>query len=131
MLKISAELKFERARKKLADALKELDETFQAKLQEASNQTKLLEVDEDSFGDLQSRIVQQSTAIANLTSEINRLQNSLAEADKEADFTKEKNRALSQRFAEFRGKQKSLIEAIESDLTRLEQKIDGGENHDL
>jgi len=129
MSKNFSQTKFEQARKKLANALKNLDETLKEKLQEASNQTKFLSASKDNFGDLQHRLIQQSNAILNLNSEINRLQQSLAAVDKELDFNKEKNAALSQRFNEFRNKQKKSIEAIESDLSKLESKIDREENN--
>lgn len=124
MLKISAQLKFETSRKKLSQALKNLDATLQEKLKETANQN-LLATNSRGFNDERVKIAEQETAIFNLTKELERLQNSLLAADKEIDFNKEKHRALKKKLDEFLGEQAKIVLSVETDLARLERLIEG------
>jgi hypothetical protein len=124
MLKISAQLKFETSRKKLSQALKNLDATLQEKLKETANQN-LLATNSRGFSDEKVKIAEQETTIFNLTKELERLQESLLNADKEIDFNKEKNRALKKKLDEFLANQAKIVASVETDIARLERLIEG------
>jgi len=114
MTKSASEIKFEKARKKLSDSLKNLEEVVKEKLQQVANEPKA--------GDSNS-LQDQSSLIQSLNSEINNLQNSLSHLGKETEFLNEKNKILSEKFSKFRSDQSILIEAIEADLAGIEEII--------
>jgi dynactin complex subunit len=104
--------------------LKNLDATLQEKLKETANQN-LLATNSRGFSDEKVKIAEQETTIFNLTKELERLQESLLNADKEIDFNKEKNRALKKKLDEFLANQAKIVASVETDIARLERLIEG------
>jgi chromosome segregation ATPase len=122
MAKTHAETRFETARKRLSESLKTLEKTVKEKLHQAAIESKMLDVSENEE-EAQAKVVQQETIIQNLNEEINNLQKNLSDLGKEADFLNEKNRTLSEKISDSRNEKKSLLEAIEADLTKIENII--------
>lgn len=121
-MKSAAETKFETARKRLSDALRNLEEVMKQKLHDAAVESKMIDVSEDD-SHTQAKIIEQETVIQNLNSEINNLQRNLSDLGKEAEFLDRKNKNLSEKFSELKEQGAGLIEAIESDLLKIEEII--------
>lgn len=127
MSQTHAEIRFEKARKRLSAALKNLEEVVKEKLHEASVNATMMSVSDDDTNSAHAKLVEQETVIQKLNSEINNLQKNLSDLGKETEFLNEKNKVLGQRIAEFRTQGSSLIEAIEAELLSIEEVL---ENHD-
>ncbi len=127
MSKPHAEIRFEKARKRLSEALKILEKTVKEKIHESSINATMIDVSSDETNS-QAKLIEQSTTIQNLTSEINNLQKTLSDLGKETEFLNEKNKILSQKITEFRTKGSVLIEAIEADLLHIEEVIEKHDN---
>ncbi len=124
MTKSIAETRFEKARQRLSDALLQLEEVIKDKLHESSQiQARIGGYNDSGAMDQQVRIIEQSVTIQNLISEMNNLQKTLVEIEKETDFTRERNTFLTKKMSEIYDQNHVLINAIESDLTRLEEVI--------
>jgi chromosome segregation ATPase len=104
--------RFDRSRKNLSAALKNLEETVKEKINEAASSGL---VSKNSSGD--------KAAISKLNDEVNRLQNELSELGREAEFLKESNKTLWQRVENFNRQKNELVTAIESDLTAIDEVI--------
>lgn len=123
MSKQGFEIRFDKARTRMNGLLKELEKTIADKLHETSLQSKILQ-NSSSDKALNANNIEQLAAIQNLSEEINRLQKSLAEISKDNDALLEENKNLQK----FRTQGSTLIEAIESDLVRIEEIITGERN---
>jgi chromosome segregation ATPase len=106
--------RFDRSRKNLSAALKNLEEAIKEKVREAS---LLAGSDADSE-------VEQQAAINKLNEEVNRLQNELSELGKEVEFLTEKNKILWQRIENFDQQKNDLVIAIEADLALIHEVIE-------
>ncbi|OFW80490.1 MAG: hypothetical protein A2887_05140 [Alphaproteobacteria bacterium RIFCSPLOWO2_01_FULL_40_26] len=115
-----AEIRFEKARKRLADMLKNLEEVIKEKLHEAAINS--IDISDNEKG-AQAWMIGQEGVIQNLNEEINNLQKSLSDLGKETEFLREKNQVLANKISKFRDEGKSLIEAIEADLLHIEEVI--------
>ncbi len=122
MAKSSSETRFEEARKKLANAFRDLEEEIKTKLHETIVQARMLNASKDSDSS-NSLILEHESTIQILTSEINKLQESLSDLGKESEFLREKNKALNNKIENNRKSNLALIETIELDLTRIEALI--------
>ncbi len=121
MSKTHAEIRFEKARKRLSDALSDLEKTTKKKLQEDVVDSKIFDVTAADSQRSQAKLIQQSELIKNLNTEINILQKNLSDLGKENEFLNAKNKAFSEKLIEVRSKKETLITAIESDLLRIEE----------
>ena len=122
MSKTHSEIRFDAARKKLSDGLKNLEKTVKDKLHQSSIESKMLDVGENSDGS-QSRLAEQSSIIQNLNSEINNLQKNLSDLGRETEFLSEQNKILSKKISDSRIEKNILVEAIATDLLRIEEII--------
>ena len=122
MNKTPAEIRFENSRKKLSQALKNLEEVVKKKLHELA-QSKVLNSSQNDEKNLGAKIIEQDHIIESLNSEINNLQENLAELGKETEFLSAKNKAISERISENKPQQSGLIQALEADLIRIEEII--------
>lgn len=112
MSKTHAEIRFEQARKRLSESLKNLEKTVKEKLHEPT-------INSPEENDA----AQKSATVQKLNDEINNLQKSLSDLGRETEFLNEKNKALAQKFSDFRAHGKGLIESVEADLVRIEEVI--------
>ena len=127
MTKTHAEIRFEKARKKLSESLQNLEDIIKNKLHETAIQSKMIDVSAHDIENNQAMIVEQANTIQNLSHEINNLQENLLQVGKETEFLNEKNRVFAERLESFRKYQQQAIEAIEIDLTRIEEIINNEE----
>ncbi|MES2961985.1 MAG: hypothetical protein V4694_06335 [Pseudomonadota bacterium] len=123
MSKTPAEIRFEKSRKKLSTALKDLDETIQRKLHEGAIETKIMDIGNEEDSEVRAKIIEQSETISNLNSEINALQKNLSTLGRESEFLHTKNKIFAEKLAAIRNQQSTLIEEIEADLVRIEDII--------
>ncbi len=116
--------KFEEARDKLAASLKNLEEITIAKIHETSkNSRMMLDIAEGDESSLRAKLFEQSSIILNLSEELNKIQKITGETDKENDFLKDKNRFFADKIFKFKTQGSNLIQAIESDLSRVKEII--------
>ncbi len=116
--------KFEEARDKLAASLKNLEEIAIAKIHETSkNSRMMLDIAEGDESSLRAKLFEQSSIILNLSEELNKIQKITGETDKENDFLKDKNRFFADKIFKFKTQGSNLIQAIESDLSRVKEII--------
>ena len=116
--------KFEEARDKLAASLKNLEEITIAKIHETSkNSRMMLNIAEGDESSLRAKLFEQSSIILNLSEELNKIQKTTSETDKENDFLKDKNRFFADKIFKFKTQGSNLIQAIESDLSRVKEII--------
>lgn len=97
------------------------------KLHEAAIQSTMIRASEHDVGGRQAQIVEQLATIQSLNLEINNLQKNLINAGNETDFLNEKNKFLAEKFTKLQRESLCFIEAIETDITLIEEAI---ENHD-
>ncbi|MSP34029.1 MAG: hypothetical protein EXR06_03900 [Rickettsiales bacterium] len=116
--------KFEEARDKLAASLKNLEEITIAKIHETSkNSRMMLNIAEGDESSLRAKLFEQSSIILNLSEELNKIQKTTSETDKENDFLKDKNRFFADKIFKFKTQGSNLIQAVESDLSRVKEII--------
>jgi hypothetical protein len=127
MTKNHAEIRFEKARKKLSESLQNLEDIIKNKLHETAIQSKMIDVSAHDIENNQAMIVEQANTIQNLSHEINNLQENLLQVGKETEFLNEKNRVFAERLESFRKYQAQAVEAIEVDLARIEEIINNEE----
>jgi len=123
MTKTTSDIRFEKARKRLSTALKDLEEVMKEKLHESAFQNKMISASEDDIERREAVLVEQATTIQTLHHEINTLQKNLEHVGKEVEFLNSKNEALAQRMNNLKSQGSSLIEAIELDLVQVQQLI--------
>lgn len=119
----STELRFDNARKRLADALKGLEESVKKKLHEGALGLKMLDVGHENFDSTQAKLIEQAVTIENLNSEINNLQKNLSVLGRDTEFMNTKNKLFAEKINETRNQQATLIAAIEADLAQIEAVI--------
>lgn len=118
------ENRFENARKSLSETLKNLEEIIKQKIHESALQGRMISsVSENEIKNNQSALLEKTTTIENLNQEINNLQNNLLDLGKENDFLSKENKALTSKLTNSNSQQSRLIEAIESDLVKIEKVI--------
>lgn len=124
MAKQDFKIRFDQARARLNNALKDLDKTAIEKLHETASQSRMLHVlgDENS---LNAKVTEQNLTIQNLISEINKLQEGLAALGNENDVLIEENKVLSEDLEKLKEEGMMLVEAIELDLVQIEEIITG------
>lgn len=126
-MKSIAETRFENARKRLSTTLKNLESVMKEKLHEAALENKMINISLNDFKQHEARLVEQSTIIQNLHREINNLQKNLEDLGKENEFLSNENQVLEENFSNLREQGSNLVESITSDLTHIEEIINGEE----
>lgn len=114
MTKSYSEVKLEKARKELSNALRDLEET---------TKRKMIGVGENDALNNESTIMEQSVTIKNLSHEINNLQQNLLDLGDEMEFLKETNFTLTEKLSNIKQQQSQAIQAIELDLLDIEKII--------
>lgn len=127
MSKQDFEIRFDKARARLNAALKDLEKTTTDKLHETASQARMLPISGDE-NSLSSKVTEQFSTIQNLSAEINKLQENLAALGSENDLLIEENALLSGNLNKLRTQGSTLVDAIESDLVRIEEIISGEKN---
>lgn len=127
MSKQDFEIRFDKARARLNAALKDLEKTATDKLHETASQARMLPISGDE-NSLSSKVTEQFSTIQNLSAEINKLQENLATLGSENDVLIEENALLSGNLNKLRTQGSTLVDAIESDLVRIEEIISGEKN---
>jgi septal ring factor EnvC (AmiA/AmiB activator) len=127
MSKSASEIRFENTRKKLANAFKNLEEIIKEKLHEAATNATMMNLSDQDSENIHSKFLEQEQLIQQLNKEINNLQKSLSELGKESEFLREKSYIMAAKFNDISVQKKTLLEAIEADLIRIEEVI---KNHD-
>ena len=122
MAKTHSEIRMETARKRLSDALKNLEKVTKEKLHQTVMESKVLDLNKNDE-EAEVKLVQQASLIQNLNTEINNLQRNLSELGKESDFLSEQNKALNKKIGEFSNEKNSFIKSIEADLLKIEEII--------
>ena len=102
MTELVAEIRFEKARERLSEALKNLEEVVKKKFHEEAIYSRMIDGDNNGYSVSQSRMIEQSQIIQNLNSEINNLQKNLSELGKETDFLREKNEMLIRKITKMK-----------------------------
>ena len=120
MTKISAELKFEKSRKRLASALKNLEEVIKFKISETAIQSRAIGFEDSGY---QTKFSEQTFAIQSLGKEVNYLQKTLSDLGKELEFTKTQNQIFGEKMKQIRSEATHLADVIELDLTRIEELL--------
>ncbi len=124
-MKTIAENRFGAARKRLSNALKNLEEAMKEKLHEAALEKKMIDVSDENSEAYEAKMVEQSTIIQNLHIEINNLQKNLEDLGKENEFLNTKNKVFAERISDLRTQGANLAEAMGSELAQIEQLIKG------
>lgn len=119
MEKTHADIRFEKARKRLTHALENLEDVMKKKLHEEAIESRMIGVSNDA----EATIIEQSITIQNLTLEVNSLQQALSELGRETEFLNTKNKIFAEKLAAIRKNQLGFIEAIESDLVKISAAI--------
>ena len=107
------EIRFDAARARLNNSLKELEKTVTEKLYLSSSNHRNTNEDE------------QSALIKNLNNELNKLQKTLVEIGSVNKNLTEENQKLLNDLNKFDSYSSFLVEEVESDLTRIEEIIKG------
>ncbi len=118
-----SQIRFDAARERLASALKDLEEIVVAKIHETSMNAKMLDVADADEHSLQSKVIEQTAIIQNLSGELNKIQKTFAEFGKENDFLKDKNNFFADKIFKFKTQGSTLIQAVEGDLVRIREII--------
>ena len=121
-MKNAAEIRFENARKKLSDALHDLEKTLKQKIHQAAIESRIINHNETGSR-LETKVFEQETIIQTLNQEINNLQKLLADLGNEIEFISEKNKMITKKTEDFRIQGPNLIKAIESDLASIENLL--------
>lgn len=119
----TAQKRFEEARDRLAAALRNLEEITIAKIHESAVSSRMLDAVDADESSLRAKVFEQSSIIQNLGEELNKLQKIAGETDKENDFLKDKNRFFADKAFKFKTQGASLVQAIESDVSRIKDII--------
>ncbi len=126
----SSEKRFEEARKRLSESFDVLEKTIKKKISDSIEQEKLVHISDEDSEAYEAKIMQQETTIENLSEEVNRLQDQLSETGNEIEFLNEKSAVLTRRVEKIRYQQSELVEAIESDILRIETLINDDEEEE-
>jgi predicted transcriptional regulator len=122
MSKNFAKIKFENARKRLAEAFDLLEETVKQKIDEVAINNKMFDATQND-DDFEINSVQQVATINQLSNEINKLEERLEESEREIDLLSEKDLALSKKLNEIKNEAGNLITIIEKDLAIIDEVI--------
>jgi len=116
--------KFENSRKKLSNTLKNLEEIIKEKIHESAINTRMLD---ESATASSMKNLEQNLAIEKQNQEINNLQQTLSNIEKEAEFLREKNKILMQKILHFRNQAGNILESANNEISKIEEIL---KNHD-
>jgi hypothetical protein len=125
MKKTFSEVGFEKSRKRLSEALANLDKTIKQKLHETVIQSRMINVssDVDDESQFKVKIVEQAAIIENLNSEINNLQREVENTGIEVEFLNEKNKLIVNKMNDLRHQSSAIAKEIEFDLLKIEELV--------
>jgi DNA repair exonuclease SbcCD ATPase subunit len=116
---------FDKSRKRLSQALKNLEDVVKEKIREAGLNAEILGVNSNEFCDkTHAQFIEQTSVLNSLGNEVNHLQKELSEIGKETEFLRETNKALSEKIKNFRQQKNDLTQAIEDDLAVIHEIIE-------
>jgi predicted nucleic acid-binding Zn-ribbon protein len=121
-MKTVAGNRFESARKRLSDALHDLEKILKQKIHQAAIESRIINHNETGAR-LETKVFEQAAMIQTLNQEINNLQKLLSDLGGEIEFISEKNKIISKKTEDFRIQGPNLIKAIESDIARIEDLL--------
>jgi CII-binding regulator of phage lambda lysogenization HflD len=124
MIQTHANIRFEKARKRLSSALENLEDVVKNKLHEEASSSRIISAKEES----ETKLAQQEIIIQNLTLEINNLQQSLSDLGRETEFLNTKNQIFAEKLAKLRQERLEIIAEISGDLNKIFSAIKVGEN---
>ncbi len=120
----NSQQKFNNSRKKLSTTLKNLEEIIKEKIHESAIDSRMLD---ESSTPSSMRSLEQNLALEKQSNEINHLQQTLSNLDKEAEFLREKNKILTQKILHFRNQAHNILESANNEITKIEEIL---KNHD-
>jgi hypothetical protein len=120
----NSQQKFDISRKKLANTLKNLEEIIKEKIHESAIKTRMLD---ESSNSSSMRNLEQNLALEKQNQEINHLQQTLGNLEKEAEFLREKNKILTQKILHFRNQAGNIFESVSNEISKIEEIL---KNHD-
>jgi len=120
----NSQQKFDISRKKLANTLKNLEEIIKEKIHESAIKTRMLD---ESSNTSSMRSLEQNLALEKQNQEINHLQQTLGNLEKEAEFLREKNKILTQKILHFRNQAGNIFESVSNEISKIEEIL---KNHD-
>jgi predicted nucleic acid-binding Zn-ribbon protein len=123
MSKNPAAIRFEKARRHLAQTLRNIEEVVKDKIHETAMNSKMLDVSGESDGSSNNKLIEQNAIIQNLNEEINDLQKNLSELGEEGDTLSDENKDLAIKLQKLQKDSRQIIELIESDLIKIEEVV--------
>jgi|APGre2960657505_1045072.scaffolds.fasta_scaffold87157_3 hypothetical protein len=114
----NSQQKFNNSRKKLSNSLKNLEEIIKEKIHESAINTRMLD---ESSTSSSMRSLEQNLALEKQNQEINHLQQTLGNIEKEAEFLREKNKILTQKILHFRNQAVNIIESVNNEVNKIEE----------
>lgn len=114
----NSQQKFNNSRKKLSNNLKNLEEIIKEKIHESAINTRMLD---ESSTSSSMRSLEQNLALEKQNQEINHLQQTLGNIEKEAEFLREKNKILTQKILHFRNQAVNIIESVNNEVNKIEE----------
>ncbi len=124
MTKNLANIRFEKARKRLANALENLEDTIKDKLHDEASTSRIVSAKEES----EIKIAQQEIIIQNLNIEINNLQQNLSDLGRETEFLNTKNKIFAEKLEKLRQERLEIIDEISAELQKIFNAIKVGED---
>ena len=114
----NSQQKFNNSRKRLSNSLKNLEEIIKEKIHESAINTRMLD---ESSTSSSMRSLEQNLALEKQNQEINHLQQTLGNIEKEAEFLREKNKILTQKILHFRNQAVNIIESVNNEVNKIEE----------
>ena len=117
-MKNNSQQKFENSRRQLTKSLKNLEEIIKEKIHESAIETRMLD---ESSTPSSMKSLELNLAIEKQNQEINHLQQTLNNLEKEAEFLREKNKILTQKILHFRNQANNILESANSEILKIEE----------
>lgn len=125
MEKNIAEIRFEKARKKLSGLLRNLEEVIKEKVHEAAFDSGIVNSASNGLQEESAKIIEQNIIIKNLNAEINHLQKNLSDLGIEAENLSKEKKDLLNEFHKIHDKAHHVIAEVEDDLNKIKEVING------
>ena len=93
-------------------------EIIKEKIHESAINTRMLD---ESSTSSSMRSLEQNLALEKQNQEINHLQQTLGNIEKEAEFLREKNKILTQKILHFRNQAVNIIESVNNEVNKIEE----------
>ena len=114
----NSQQKFSNSRKKLSNTLKNLEEIIKEKIHESAIETRMLD---ESSTPSSIKSLELNLALEKQNQEINHLQQTLNNLEKEVEFLREKNKILTQKILHFRNQANNILESANSEIIKIEE----------